>query len=56
MLRARFGASILHCDHSACGRSSLYDYAKKMHNLVTRRRGRRFYRDEIEIQEARTTL
>jgi hypothetical protein len=33
MLRARSGASILYCDHGACGGSSLYDCAENAHSL-----------------------
>jgi hypothetical protein len=50
MLRARSGASILHCDHAAA--PPLTNCAKKALNLVTRRRGGTFHPDEIEIQEA----
>jgi len=49
MLRARSGASILHCDHGACGRSSLYDCAA--FKLTAQHRSETFYRDDIEIQE-----
>src|SRR5215510_12648212 len=54
MLRARSGASILHCDHGACGRSSLYDCAKKVYKLNSQATAGKVYPHEIGIQETHT--
>ena len=54
MLRARSGASILHCDRGAFGCSSVYDCARKVYKLASNLQKERFYRDEIDIQETHT--
>src|SRR5262249_7465685 len=54
MLRARSGASILHCDRDALQAAAPYDYAKKVYKLASNLQKERFYRDEIDIQETHT--
>jgi hypothetical protein len=54
MLRARSGASILHSDHGACGRCSLYDCARNAYKLNSRATAGKVYPHEIGIQETRT--
>src|SRR5215471_2908026 len=50
MLRARSGASILDCDRDAL----LYDCAKKVYNIYSRRRAGKVFPHEIDIQETHT--
>src|SRR5215472_6554089 len=51
MLRARSGASILHCDRDAFHAAALYDCAKNTCNVYSRRRAGKVFPHEIDIQE-----
>jgi hypothetical protein len=54
MLHARPGGLIVHCDHGAWGRCSLYDCTKKVYKLNSRWLAGKIYPHEIGIQETRT--